>query len=112
MKFHTFAATAALGLAVCGGQAFAQNADSMAPAAQNGPGNAAIKSPHVNRSDTPVAGHNSFTLAQARGHIKKAGYSHVTHLMKGKDGVWRAAARQDGKPVRVTLDYQGNVNPE
>jgi hypothetical protein len=114
MKLHTLAATIALGLAVCGGQALAQSSDNMTSdaQAQKGPANAAIKSPHTNRSDTPVAGHNSFTHAQARGHIKKAGYSHVTHLVKGKDGVWRADAMQDGKSVRVTLDYQGNVNPE
>ncbi len=114
MKLSTLAATVALGLAACGGQALAQTSGGMTSdaQAQQGPANAAIKSPHTNRSDAPVAGHNSFTRSQARGHIKKAGYEQVTHLVKGKDGVWRADAMQGGKSVRVTLDYQGNVNPE
>lgn len=78
----------------------------------NPPGAAAVKAPHENRADQPVAGHTSFTRSQARGHIENSGYSHVRNLVKSKDGIWHATATQDGKSLRVTLDYQGNVNPE
>ena len=57
----------------------------------------------------PVAGANSFTEAQAKDRIEKAGYSQVTALMKGSDGVWQGKAMQGGKSVDVMLDFKGNV---
>jgi hypothetical protein len=92
-------------LAVTALPAIAQNG-----AAQNGPQNAAIKSPDANIASKPVKGANSFTEAQAKAHIEAKGYTKVAGLHKDQDGVWRASAVKDGKPSSVSLDYQGNVN--
>jgi hypothetical protein len=77
---------------------------------QNGPQNRAVKGVHENNSSTPVAGANSFTMAEAKSQIEAKGYTAVTGLKKGKDGVWRGKASKDGHSGAVTLDYQGNVN--
>ncbi len=59
----------------------------------------------------PVQGANSFTESEARSQIEEAkGYTNVTHLRKGKDGVWRGTATKDGQSGAVSVDYQGNVN--
>lgn len=57
----------------------------------------------------PVAGANSFTEAQAKDRIEKAGYADVTGLRKDDQGIWRASAKQGDKQVNVALDFQGNV---
>ena len=57
----------------------------------------------------PVAGANSFTEAQAKDRIEKAGYANVTGLKKDDQGIWRASAKQGDKQVNVALDFQGNV---
>jgi hypothetical protein len=57
----------------------------------------------------PVAGKNSFTEAQAKERIEGAGYTDVTGLKLDDQGVWRAAAKKDGKDAGVSLDFQGNV---
>src|ERR1700712_639840 len=57
----------------------------------------------------PVPGHNSFTEAQAKERIEKAGYSGVTALKLDDKGIWQSTATKDGKSVTVALDYQGNV---
>ena len=57
----------------------------------------------------PVAGANSFTEAQAKDRIEKAGYAEVTGLKKDDQGIWRATAKQADKQVNVALDFQGNV---
>ena len=62
------------------------------------------------RSATPVAGKNSFTMAEAKSHIEDKGYTNVTALKMDRDGVWRGMAKKDGKSGPVTVDYQGNVN--
>lgn len=80
------------------------------PAAQNGPANPAVKSMHENNSSSPVAGANSFTMAQAKSTIQGKGYTKVAHLKKDKDGVWRGTATKDGQSGQVSVDYQGNVN--
>ncbi|MGO4197457.1 PepSY domain-containing protein [Rhizobium sp. YAF28] len=59
--------------------------------------------------DAPVAGANSFTEAQAKERIEKAGFSEVKNLKKDDNGIWMAAGTKDGKAVIVALDYQGNV---
>ncbi len=96
---------AALGL--CTTLAFAQTA--MTPA-QNGPQNPAVKSMNQNNASMPVAGANSFTMAEAKSHIEDKGYTQVGELKKDKNGIWRGMAMKDGKSVPVSLDYQGNVN--
>ena len=85
--------------------AFAQDAG-----AQAGPQNKAIKGVHENNSNAPVKGANSFTMKEARNQIEAKGYTHVTGLKKGEDGVWRGKASKDGKSAPVSVDYQGNVN--
>jgi hypothetical protein len=57
----------------------------------------------------PMPGANSFTEAQAKDRMEKAGFSQVNNLKKDDQGVWRASAMQSGKQVNVALDFQGNV---
>ena len=87
-----------------GGAAFAQ--------ASGGPdakGNAPIKASHTINDGAPKAGATSFTRNQARQHILHSGYTAVSALTKGDDGVWRGTATKDGAPVSVSLDFKGNV---
>jgi hypothetical protein len=57
----------------------------------------------------PFAGANSFTEAQARDRIAKAGFNDVKILNKDEKGVWRGRAQKSGQQVGVALDYRGNV---
>ena len=87
-----------------GGAAFAE--------ASGGPdarGNAPIKVSHTVNDGAAKAGANSFTRSQARQHILHSGYTAVSALTKGDDGVWRGVATKDGVPVSVGLDFKGNV---
>ncbi len=74
-----------------------------------GPHNPAIKNSTVGHVAAPANGRNSFTEAQARGRIAKAGYSGVSKLAKDRNGVWRGTAMRHGKRVHIGLDYKGNV---
>jgi putative membrane protein len=74
-------------------------AEGTTPAATNSGTNAAA----------PVPGANSFTEAQARSAIEKAGYADVSALTKDDKGIWRGTASKDGKSTPIALDYQGNV---
>lgn len=56
-----------------------------------------------------AAASNSFTEAQAKGHIENAGYSDVTNLTKTADGLWTAKARMAGKTMDIALDFKGAV---
>jgi hypothetical protein len=49
-------------------------------------------------------------MKEAGSQIEAKGYTHVTGLKKGKDGVWRGKASKGGKAGPVSVDYQGNVN--
>jgi hypothetical protein len=69
----------------------------------------AVATPSTKNPTAPVPGHNSFTKAQAKERIEKAGYSDVTALKLDDKGIWQSAATKDGKSVTVALDYQGNV---
>ena len=60
-------------------------------------------------TSAPVSGDNSFTEAQAKGHIENAGYTDVTALTQDDKGVWNGTATKDGKSVAVAVDYQGGV---
>ena len=62
-----------------------------------------------NTTAAPVAGANSFTMAQAQKRIEDNGYVQVTALAKDDKSIWRGQAMKDGKAVSVALDYQGNV---
>lgn len=79
--------------------------------AQAGTGshNPAVKSPAPRSTATPAAGRNSFTEAQARDRIAKAGYASVSKLAKNENGVWQGTAKKGRAKVHVALDYKGNV---
>jgi hypothetical protein len=57
----------------------------------------------------PLKGANSFTEGQARDRALSHGYTNVSQLVKDNDGIWRGSAQLDGKPIKVTIDYKGNV---
>jgi len=69
----------------------------------------AVATPDSTNPGAPVAGKNSFTEAQAKERIEKAGYTAVGGLKLDDQGVWRATASKDAAQVNVSLDYQGNV---
>jgi major membrane immunogen (membrane-anchored lipoprotein) len=77
-----------------------------APAA---PGNAAVDTTPTTGDMGTTAGANSFTEAQAKGAIETAGYTEVSELTQGEDGVWTGRAMKDGKAASVTVDYKGSV---
>jgi opacity protein-like surface antigen len=98
MKRYLFAAVAAS--ALLGSGAVAQQTGSHNPVVKDG-------SPH--QIAAPAHGANSFTQAQARGRLEKAGYSQVGTLAKDRNGVWRGMAFKGHAKVRVGVDYKGNV---
>jgi hypothetical protein len=69
----------------------------------------AVATPDSSNPGAPVAGKNSFTEAQAKSRLEKAGFSGVGGLKLDDQGVWRATASKDAAQVNVSLDYQGNV---
>jgi hypothetical protein len=69
----------------------------------------AVATPSSTNPTAPVEGRNSFTEAQARSRIAKAGFTNISALTKGEDGVWRAMAKKAKESHRVSLDYQGNI---
>lgn len=82
---------------------------SIAGTAHAGSHNPAVKDPKVVATPIAAKGANSFTEAQARDRIAKAGYSNVTELVKNPNGVWQGSATKDGARVLIGLDYRGNV---
>ncbi|WP_242150464.1 hypothetical protein [Sphingomonas sp. BAUL-RG-20F-R05-02] len=98
MKRYLLAAAAASCLLASG--AIAQQTGSHNPIVKDG-------SPH--QIGAPARGANSFTQAQARGRLMKAGYSRVGNLAKDRNGVWRGMAYKGHSKVRVGVDYKGNV---
>ena len=82
------------------------------PAQSDKPANPAVKTSEGNNPGAPAAGANSFTEGQAKSRIEDRGYSAVSGLTKDDKGVWRGMAMKDGKSVRVSLDFQGNVVAE
>lgn len=101
----TIGAVCAASLAVCGISA----AHAQPVAHDNAAPNPAMKSPdHMTKA--PLAkGANSFTQGEAKSRLEKAGYANVSDLNKDADGLWQASATRHGKPVKVALDYKGNV---
>ncbi len=76
------------------------------PAAQN----EAVNTDGNMGDASATAASNSFTEAQARGHIEKAGYTDVTGLTKTPEGLWTGKAMKDGKSANVSLDFKGAVS--
>lgn len=86
------------------------SAQSMPHADKDAPGNPALKHRDVSKTTDPARGANSFTEAQARSRIAKAGYAHISELKKDDDGLWQGMAMKDGKSMRIALDYKGDVS--
>jgi hypothetical protein len=96
----------AAALVLLSGGAFGQQ--TMPPAA-NGPQNSAVNTSNKPTPSAPVAGSNSFTKGEAQSRIEAKGFTDIADLQKDDKGVWRAHAKQAGRTVTVSLDYQGNV---
>jgi predicted lipoprotein len=77
--------------------------------AQTTPSSPSTTVPKSNDANAPVPGANSFTEAQAKDRMEKAGFTEVTGLKKDDQGIWRASAKQGDKVVTVTVDFRGNV---
>ncbi len=103
---RTLLATTLIASLSLGGAAFAQTAPVGGPDAK---GNAPLKHVHTVNDGSARSGANSFTQNQARKHILNSGYSGVSDLTKGKDGVWRGTAMHNGAQVDVAMDFKGNV---
>ncbi len=79
------------------------------PAANPDGDTPAVATPAEQNATAPVEGANSFTEDQAKERIVEAGYADVTELKLDDKGVWQGKATKDGKPVMVSMDYQGNI---
>ena len=75
-------------------------------------GNPAIKQQHTVDDGAAKPGANSFTEKQAKKHILNSGYTSVSDLTKGSDGIWRGVATKGGQQIKVALDFKGNVSEE
>ncbi|EJN06096.1 hypothetical protein [Phyllobacterium sp. YR531] len=95
----------ALGALSIASLAYAQEAPKPAMDAET----PAVATPDKTNPAAPVAGENSFTETQAKERIEAKGYTSVTGLVKGEDGIWTGTGSKDGKPFEVKLDYQGNI---
>ncbi len=100
----TTALLVSLALAVPTASAFAQTAAS-------GNDNQAVATTSANAMQ-PAHGSNSFTEKQVMHRLGKHGYSDVKDLTKDDNGVWHGTATHDGAPVKVWLDYKGNIGTE
>lgn len=80
-----------------------------AQSGQQGSHNPVVKNSAAHHVAAPAKGHSSFTEAQAKGRLTKAGYTDISDLKGTKNGAWQGMAMKDGKKVTVTLDYKGNV---
>ena len=88
------------------GGAFAQTAPVGGADAK---GNSPVKAVHTINDGSAKPAANSFTQGQAMKHIENSGYTGVSGLTKGSDGVWRGTAMKNGAPVDVAMDFKGNV---
>lgn len=73
------------------------------------PQNPAVSTSSDNNAAKPVPGANSFSESEARSHIEAKGYTNVSGLSKGQDGIWRGKGMKGGTSHDVSLDYQGSV---
>lgn len=96
LSLPALAIIAAMGVAVGVVQTSPQPAPAVPPAA----------------SAPPVPGANSFTEGEARSRIEASGFTEVTDLQKDEQSIWRGKAMKEGKPVIVSLDFQGHVVAE
>ena len=114
--------TALLLSTVCAGPILAQTTTSptsmVAPAATTGAAtttplaampSAVTTSGSNTTTAAPLAGANSFTMAQAQTRLKDNGFTQVSELVKDANSVWRGQAMKDSKTVDVAVDYKGNI---
>lgn len=101
--------TSLITLFLAGAAACSVHAQSAPVGGPDARGNSPIKHAHTINAGSATPGANSFTQSQARRHIEHLGYTDVSALTKGKDGVWRGTAMRGGLPVDVALDFKGNV---
>jgi hypothetical protein len=74
------------------------------------------KPPAQTKPATPPAGSAAnpntaatLTEAQAKARIEARGFTNVSDLKKGGQGMWTANAMKDGKSVQLSLDARGQV---
>lgn len=97
-------------VALIAGLSLAGSAFAQASGGPDAKGNAPLKPSHTVNDGGPKRGANSFTEAQAMQHIEKSGFTAVSGLTKGDDGVWRGQAMRNGQSVSVAMDFKGNVS--
>lgn len=116
---------AGLALQLCAAPVFAQSTPATTPSTPpvttppppavhpptGGPETPPMREPANTVDSAALApGANSFTKSQARNRLAKDGYTQISGLTKGSDGIWRGAATKNGAPVHVSLDYRGRVS--
>lgn len=106
------AISAATALLVACGKPDADHTDGPAVSTAEAPVNAAVDATPTTGETTQTAGANSFTEAQARGAIEKAGYTAVGPLTQNEQGIWTGKGMKDGVETTVSVDYKGAVNPQ
>jgi hypothetical protein len=76
-----------------------------------GPGTPPLSEPAntIDQSDA-VSTVDPFTEIQVRGRLERSGYTQVSALTQGNDGVWRGSTVKDGEPVHVSVDRLGKVS--
>jgi hypothetical protein len=75
-------------------------------------GPVAVAQTSTAQTKAPEAGANSFTEAQAKDRIEKAGFTQVSGLRKDEQGIWRASATKGDAKVNVSVDFRGNVTTQ
>lgn len=103
-------AAAATLLAACGQKTETDTVEGPAVAASETPRNEAVDTTPTTDAAALTPGANSFTEAQAKGAIEGAGYTGVSALTQGEDGVWTGMATKDGAETKVSVDYKGVVS--
>lgn len=114
IRILSTAAVAAALLVACGPKAedtaaTGDNTAGPAVSTSESPRNDAVDTTPTTGDAGTTAGANSFTEAQAKGAIESAGYTDVSALVQGEDGVWKGTASKDGKSHSVSVDYKGSV---
>ena len=74
------------------------------------PRNDAVDTTPTTGKTAQTPGANSFTEAQSRGALKKAGYTGVTALTQDTQGLWQGKAKKGGKLMTVSIDYKGAIS--
>ena len=111
MKTVTLAVCAAAILGACS-QGEPDNAEGPVVSAPEAPMNAPIDTTPTTGETAPTSGANSFTEAQARGAMEKAGYTDIGSLTQNAQGHWQAEGMKGGTKTMVSVDYKGAVTPQ